>query len=806
MIQILGLRPYVDKKTGKTKKSEKFFNRGWRASSVKELFKTVEEILTKIPEEEHFNLYYTACECKEEKGRKFIRQNIVPFDIDNIDRERVNDYIDPILDVLGQLEYTDVGIVATGNGLQFIVELDYYFDDAGYFERNREAYKGVNILINNKLEQLGLPGNSDDSVWGPGQLLRLPETKNLKTPETGFPNKNSENEAKILQRNIAPITAFDLQNLASLGMVEEKDFVSDKEMKVHAKPDTETVLQECAFLVHCKENQNSITEENWYKMLSVVSRLENGHELCHEYSSEHPDYDVHETNVKIAQSQRASGPRTCANICTTFDGCYSCPHYQEVKSPILIRSADHIATEGLGFRKRHYDQNGNMKHGPVEYGDLYRAFYRDHKYITADEEIYAWTGTHWELMEKQFVREYCERKVKPDPTDRDAREFIAKLLRNHVVKREFFNKSTFRKMNLANGVLDLAGSEPELLEHSPKFGFMSVLPYEYDPAAECPRFDAFLKEVTQKDEEMEAVLMEFAGYAFSNMEYIHHKAAILTGAGSNGKSTYLNVLKNLASEGSYSSITADKFSNPQYTAKLEGKLFNIAEETPDNSFLDGSAFKNITAGGNVEVKIVYKMPYEIRNRAKIMMACNTLPGMRDFTQGMKRRLMIIPFERQFTEADMDIHLEEKLKKEAPGILNRIIEGYYRLVKQGAFTESKAISQAVREYVLESTPITEFMEEYLIIHAISGRQDLFVSSQDLYDMYMQYCENTKLPYADRVNKSKLIKDIKELAGSGSARHGRRNGVRGLFDIALRTTPLSVQNKTKEFYNKGEADGV
>ena len=113
MIQILGLRPYRDS-VGKVKLSEKFFNRKWRAESVQKLFINIEKYIENIPEEERYNLYYTASHCFEEPGRKLREQFVIPFDIDGIDVSKIDDYIEPCLKAMAA-DFNKTGILHPTN-------------------------------------------------------------------------------------------------------------------------------------------------------------------------------------------------------------------------------------------------------------------------------------------------------------------------------------------------------------------------------------------------------------------------------------------------------------------------------------------------------------------------------------------------------------------------------------------------------------------------------------------------------------------------------------------------------------------
>jgi putative DNA primase/helicase len=88
------------------------------------------------------------------------------------------------------------------------------------------------------------------------------------------------------------------------------------------------------------------------------------------------------------------------------------------------------------------------------------------------------------------------------------------------------------------------------------------------------------------------VLLEFMGYCLSGISpAIGQKALIMLGAGSNGKSVFIDVLKHLAGKNNYSTLSMGKdINNTEQRQQLDGKLFNVSEEAPTNSMVDGSIF------------------------------------------------------------------------------------------------------------------------------------------------------------------------------------------------------------------------
>ncbi len=258
----------------------------------------------------------------------------------------------------------------------------------------------------------------------------------------------------------------------------------------------------------------------------------------------------------------------------------------------------------------------------------------------------------------------------------------------------------------------------ELLPHSPERGFRSGLAYSYDVMATCPTFDKFMHDVTCGDAGLQAVLLEFAGYALSSDSCWAQKALVLEGVGSNGKSTLMNILRALAGKDNYASLTLSDLRGEGNRQMLDGKLFNMAEETPSKSLMESSIFKNLVTGGETQVRQLYKKPYVMRNRAKLIFACNDLPGSNDTSLGYFRRFLIVPFRATFSDAlgNKDSFIEEKLIKELPGIFNRVIRHYAALVKNKVFSESGASLQALSEYRLDVDLVERFFTEEVTLAA------------------------------------------------------------------------------------------
>lgn len=726
MIQLLGLRDRIDKKSGKSKKYEAFFANNWRAASVPELFSNIDHYVGKIPEDERWNMYFTVASCLEQRGRKLEVQKTIPFDIDDIDVDRMHEYIEPVCKALN-VSSANTGVLFSGHGLQFFIELQepLWITDEEVFDENRVHYKACCGNINQCLYSLGLSGSADVSVWSPARLMRLPNTLNKK------PNREIR-EAKLLSGHIIPV-AWEMHIESKLPEILDSEQVTSNQLLRFPKPDTNGVLEGCEFIKRSKTHGHKMSEPQWYAMLSVLGRLDNGRELCHEYSKIHEDYTEDETDTKMEQAMDASGPRTCENVASMWKGCIKCPHYGKLRSPILIRSESFIKTKDTGFHEVKIDKNGNPVPGKPNYEDMRKYYEQLHTYRTLADSfmVYNYSGKYWKTVPDSHLLGFARDHFHPYGDSSKRNEFRNLVQCTNLVNAEWF--SIPHKINFQNGILDL--ETMDVLDHAPEFGFRYVLPYAYDKTAECPRFSQFLDEVTLHDKQMRKVIEEYMGYCLSYDDPSWgEKAMILVGEGSNGKSVLLDVMKALAGKENYSSLTLSDLHDPQNRYELDGKLFNLAEETPSKSLSDSSLFKNLVTGGETMVKVVYKPPFKLKNMAKLLFACNELPWTKDVSFGMFRRLLIVPFNARFTQETQDKGLRDKLRDELPGIMNVAIAGLKRLKAQGNFSESEAIQEEVDIYHAESDSIRPWFDTNVVVNEYTGKDDEYLLMQVAYNNY------------------------------------------------------------------------
>lgn len=728
MIQVIAYRDYFDSRE-QTWKISQSIKAATPYNNVSEMLQNLDKVLAEIPSEEHYNLHYTIANCFE-APRQFKSQTLIPIDVDDIkEGESLDEYIAIISETLN-IPFNEFIQVSSGHGLHILLESDHTLESQDELKEFQPAYKRLCELLDASFRAAGLVGKTDPKIYRPSGTLRLPGTINrcFKKEVIQYPDTN----CTLLNSSYA-VQSF--SSLLGERMLQESGGALDStSIRSFPVPDSEYVIKECRFIDHAFTSPEKISEPEWYAALSIVGHLEDGNRLAHTMSKGHPQYTHRDTESKLSQAMASSGPRTCQNIDTVSDKCQSCPHFGKITSPILLKGPNYISTQGQGFWIIAPDRSGNPKPIRPAYEDLRRYFEKRFQYVsTSSRQVWVWDSPVWKELKKSFVEEFAQEHLNPKPSSGHVAEFVNLILRTNVVNDDWFDTMSESKVNLSNGVLDMQSLE--FSSHDKKYGFKFVLGHNYDPAATSPRFDKFMEEITRGRKELQDVLMEYMAYCMSGMPYIYHKCLMLTGEGSNGKSVFLSVLKNLAGFNAYSSLLVNQFEDQYYRALMIGKLFNVGEETPSRK-LDSSFFKILSSGGSFQARQPYGMPVQVAsNKTKLIMACNDLPEMTDFSEGFMRRLIIVPFDAKFTDANADSRIDDKLKSELPGIFNRVIEAYKRLNGQNGFTKSEIIKEAVATYRQEQNSVVSFVEMKCIVD-----ESRTVSCEEFVRSYNQWCKD------------------------------------------------------------------
>lgn len=104
------------------------------------------------------------------------------------------------------------------------------------------------------------------------------------------------------------------------------------------------IIKRCHFLRHCKEDAVSLPEPDWWSMVCSLCFEGGSGIVIHELSKDYPSYSIRETNSKMMEALKQTGPMSCKAIQETTG--FECPSGScGVKFPVHLLNGQTIEWE-----------------------------------------------------------------------------------------------------------------------------------------------------------------------------------------------------------------------------------------------------------------------------------------------------------------------------------------------------------------------------------------------------------------------------------------------------------------------------
>lgn len=287
------------------------------------------------------------------------------------------------------------------------------------------------------------------------------------------------------------------------------------------------------------------------------------------------------------------------------------------------------------------------------------------------------------------------------------------------------------------GALDLRNGD--LIPYGPNEFITRRVPLDLDVSAKCPRWEQFLREVLCDDAEIQDYFHQLVGYIVSG-ETTLQQMWLLVGSGSNGKSTLLHILQKVLgpdyAQQTPESVLLGRANLGGATSdlvRLKGVRCALLAETGHGQSFNEERVKALVAADTITARGLYREFEEFVPQAKFLLATNHLPIVRGADKGIWRRLVVIPFKKEF-EVGSDPTLYQDLVAELPGIFAWAVRGAVRWYDSNVpFTVPSAWRLATSQYRTEQDAIRGFLDERVVVDKIA-----FVGATELYGEYVGWC--------------------------------------------------------------------
>ena len=275
---------------------------------------------------------------------------------------------------------------------------------------------------------------------------------------------------------------------------------------------------------------------------------------------------------------------------------------------------------------------------------------------------------------------------------------MAKSAGGICVKEEEFDQHDWL-FNTVSGTIDLKTGT--LHPHDRSQLLSTISPVKFDPRAECPKWMEFLEKVMQGDQELVSFLQRLAGYTMSG-SVAEQAFCVNWGEGSNGKSTYLDVLSTVM--GGYADTTPfNTFSErknggiPNDLAALHKARMVICSEGARTTKLAEAMIKNVTGSETVSARFLHHEFFSFRPKFTLFLQSNHKPVITGTDHGIWRRVRFIPWLYTFSDAEINKRwAQEEVEAEGPGILNWMIKGCLEYQRIG-LAEPEVVRAAIAQY-------------------------------------------------------------------------------------------------------------
>lgn len=299
-------------------------------------------------------------------------------------------------------------------------------------------------------------------------------------------------------------------------------------------------------------------------------------------------------------------------------------------------------------------------------------------------------------------------------------------------------------INCKNGTYDL--ETMTFREHDWKDFLTMQTNFDYTmQEVTCPRWEQFIKEVTQDNKDKADYLQRALGYSILGtgkeecMFILHGKTT------RNGKSTMLDAIQHLL--GDYSTVAPVELicrnerqknaeaANP-VLARLKGKRMVTMSESDTAGKLDEATIKQYTGGEDITARELYQSAITFKPQFTMWLSCNDLPAVKDKSLFASDRVRVIEFNRHFSDEEQDKGLKDYFEtpEAMKGIFTWLVTGYFKYRRFG-LRMCDDMKKVIKQYEKDNDLVLQFLEE-----KCEGTDEGYTKAKTLYDNYKIWCKS------------------------------------------------------------------
>lgn len=287
---------------------------------------------------------------------------------------------------------------------------------------------------------------------------------------------------------------------------------------------------------------------------------------------------------------------------------------------------------------------------------------------------------------------------------------------------------------VANGIYNR--KKHTLEPFSPEHVFLSKVTTKWMQKPEKPSWDVdeWLETIANHDSEVVTLLWQVIAECL-NGNYTRGKFFMIVGNGNNGKGTFQDLLKNLIGMKNISTLKMEQIGERFSPSLLVGKTLNIGDDVSASTLPNVQNLLSIMTGESIMVEEKGRQGYSVTLTTGMLFSANKVPKATNKTNGLYRRMCIIPFLADFNGKVEDKSIKnEKIKRD--DVLEYVLHKALELDFDD-FTEPAITLQYKLDYMKDNDPIFEFYSDEWATSPMSEIDR--IPTKYVYNRYEKFCE-------------------------------------------------------------------
>lgn len=346
---------------------------------------------------------------------------------------------------------------------------------------------------------------------------------------------------------------------------------------------------------------------------------------------------------------------------------------------------------------------------------------------------------------KQYIADYDEELVKMSKVNETLQHISTDL--NYVGQDELNADESI--INFQNGLLRISAEETLLEPHDPEVISTIQIPCRWqDSPTQTPVFDAYLNTLTNGDEEVQRLLLEFIGACVSNIKgWRMKKVLFLVGEGDTGKSQLKSLVERLLGRGNFIGIDLKEIESRFGTGAIYGTRLAGSSDMSFLSVDELKTFKKMTGGDSLFAEFKGQQAFEFTYNGLLWFCMNRLPKFGgDDGKWVYDRIMVVECQNVIPSEDQDKELLDKMYAEREGIVFKAVKALQTVIANGyRFSEPESISAAREQYQRENNTVISFYEECMCERE-GGKITDACTTGKIYKVYKEWCRDNNNGFA------------------------------------------------------------